>query len=69
MSGLTEGALNNRLRSYSWPGNVRELENVLGRAMIFLNPQEEWIDEDHISFMESEEHEEKEQTGTGCQSI
>jgi transcriptional regulator with PAS, ATPase and Fis domain len=60
VSGLTEGALN-RLRSYSWPGNVRELENVLGRAMIFLNPQEEWIDEDHISFMESEEQEEKEQ--------
>ncbi|MGD7062577.1 sigma 54-interacting transcriptional regulator [Bacillus altitudinis] len=60
VSGLTDHALN-RLRSYSWPGNVRELENVLGRAMIFLNPQEEWIDEAHIAFMESEEHEEKEQ--------
>lgn len=57
--GLTEHALN-RLRSYSWPGNVRELENVLGRAMIFLNPQEEWIDEGHIAFMESDENEEKE---------
>ncbi|MGD6975995.1 sigma 54-interacting transcriptional regulator [Bacillus altitudinis] len=60
VSGLTDHALN-RLRSYSWPGNVRELENVLGRAMIFLNPQEEWIDEAHIAFMESDEHEEKEQ--------
>lgn len=60
VSGLTDRALN-RLRSYGWPGNVRELENVLGRAMIFLNPQEEWIDEAHIAFMESEEHEEKEQ--------
>ncbi|MED1481846.1 sigma-54-dependent Fis family transcriptional regulator [Bacillus altitudinis] len=60
VSGLTDRALN-RLRSYSWPGNVRELENVLGRAMIFLNPQEEWIDEAHIAFMESDEHEEKEQ--------
>ncbi|AHL72011.1 sigma-54 interaction domain-containing protein [Bacillus altitudinis] len=60
VSGLTDRALH-RLRSYSWPGNVRELENVLGRAMIFLNPQEEWIDEAHIAFMESEEHEEKEQ--------
>ncbi|USY49830.1 sigma-54-dependent Fis family transcriptional regulator [Bacillus altitudinis] len=60
VSGLTDRALN-RLRSYSWPGNVRELENVLGRAMIFLNPQEEWIDEAHIAFMESEEHDEKEQ--------
>lgn len=58
--GLTEQALH-RLRSYKWPGNVRELENVLGRAMIFLNPQEEWIDEGHISFMESEDQEEKEQ--------
>lgn len=58
--GLTEQALK-RLRSYKWPGNVRELENVLGRAMIFLNPQEEWIDEGHISFMESEDQEEKEQ--------
>ncbi|WP_178896859.1 sigma-54 interaction domain-containing protein [Bacillus altitudinis] len=60
VSGLTDRALN-RLRSYSWPGNVRELENVLGRAMIFLYPQEEWIDEAHIAFMESDEHEEKEQ--------
>ncbi|ALM28726.1 MULTISPECIES: sigma-54 interaction domain-containing protein [Bacillus] len=60
VSGLTDRALH-RLRSYSWPGNVRELENVLGRAMIFLNPQEEWIDEAHIAFMESDEHEEKEQ--------
>ncbi|MEK4335697.1 MULTISPECIES: sigma-54 interaction domain-containing protein [Bacillus] len=60
VSGLTDRALN-RLRSYSWPGNVRELENVLGRAMIFLNPQEEWIDEAHIAFMESDDHEEKEQ--------
>ncbi|WP_181891652.1 sigma-54 interaction domain-containing protein [Bacillus altitudinis] len=59
VSGLTDRALH-RLRSYSWPGNVRELENVLGRAMIFLNPQEEWIDEAHIAFMESDEHEEKE---------
>ncbi|MBR3380079.1 MAG: sigma 54-interacting transcriptional regulator, partial [Bacillus sp. (in: Bacteria)] len=58
--GLTEQALH-RLRSYKWPGNVRELENVLGRAMIFLNPQEEWIDEGHISIMESEDQEEKEQ--------
>ncbi|MDM5298674.1 sigma 54-interacting transcriptional regulator [Bacillus pumilus] len=58
--GLTTNALN-RLRSYSWPGNVRELENVLGRAMIFLNPQEEWIDEGHIAFMETEGKEEKEQ--------
>lgn len=60
VSGLTEQALK-ILRSYKWPGNVRELENVLGRAMIFLNPQEEWIDEGHISFMESEDQEEKEQ--------
>ncbi|MGE6629381.1 sigma 54-interacting transcriptional regulator [Bacillus sp. NPDC077027] len=59
VKGLTEKALL-RLRSYQWPGNVRELENVLGRAMIFLNPQEEWIDDAHISFMDVEKHQEGE---------
>ena len=26
------------LKEYNWPGNVRELENVLSRAMIYMNP-------------------------------
>lgn len=27
------------LRYYSWPGNVRELENVVARAVIFMDPE------------------------------
>lgn len=33
---------------YDWPGNVRELENVLGRAMIFLNYSETIIEVYHL---------------------
>ncbi|MEG9464008.1 MAG: sigma 54-interacting transcriptional regulator, partial [Bacillus amyloliquefaciens] len=40
VKGLTPNALR-ALSAYSWPGNVRELENVLGRAMIFLEPHME----------------------------
>ena len=28
----------NKLQQYDWPGNVRELENVLSRAMIYIEP-------------------------------
>jgi transcriptional regulator with PAS, ATPase and Fis domain len=28
------------LAAYEWPGNVRELENVLGRALISMRPQD-----------------------------
>lgn len=28
----------NKLQKYDWPGNVRELENVLSRAMIYIEP-------------------------------
>jgi len=34
---ITGDALN-MLKSYDWPGNVRELENVLSRAMIYMDP-------------------------------
>lgn len=34
---ISEEAMN-RLRQYDWPGNVRELENVLSRAMIYIEP-------------------------------
>ncbi|MDN4607768.1 sigma-54 interaction domain-containing protein [Sporosarcina highlanderae] len=36
----------NRLRQYEWPGNVRELENVLSRAMIYIEPGSTIIRED-----------------------
>jgi transcriptional regulator with PAS, ATPase and Fis domain len=39
---------------YPWPGNVRELENVLGRAMINMRPQERIIDTPHLPLLECE---------------
>ncbi len=47
VKGLTKNALKS-LKARKWPGNVRELENVLERAMIFLKPQMEWIDLEHL---------------------
>ncbi len=53
VKGLTPNALR-ALSAYSWPGNVRELENVLGRAMIFLEPHMERIEQQHLPVFESE---------------
>lgn len=36
------------LKSYQWPGNIRELENVIGRAMIYMDMNEEEIEKKHI---------------------
>ncbi|GAA0602831.1 sigma-54-dependent Fis family transcriptional regulator [Virgibacillus siamensis] len=36
------------LKTYHWPGNVRELENVIGRAMIYMDMNEEVIQKNHI---------------------
>ncbi len=36
------------LRMYDWPGNVRELENVISRAMIFMNINEKILTEKNI---------------------
>ncbi|MEH7237002.1 sigma-54-dependent Fis family transcriptional regulator [Bacillus sp. JJ1562] len=47
VEGVSEEAIN-YLYGYDWPGNVRELENVLGRAVIFMNYQERLIDVKHI---------------------
>ncbi|MGW8272994.1 MAG: sigma 54-interacting transcriptional regulator, partial [Thermodesulfovibrionales bacterium] len=33
---------------YDWPGNVRELENVLGRAMISMRPQDTVMAREHL---------------------
>jgi len=38
----------NKLANYRWPGNVRELENIIGRAMIHMNLDEEIIKERHL---------------------
>ncbi len=36
------------LIAYDWPGNVRELENVLGRAMITMRPQDRVMELQHL---------------------
>src|SRR5690606_26618674 len=47
VEGLTQEAIQYLMR-YDWHGNVRELENVLGRAVIFMNYQERLSDVQHI---------------------
>ncbi|EWG10713.1 sigma-54 interaction domain-containing protein [Cytobacillus firmus] len=47
VEGVTEQAAK-KLMAYNWPGNVRELDNILGRAIIFMNYNETKIEERHI---------------------
>ncbi|KAF0818462.1 Transcriptional regulator BkdR of isoleucine and valine catabolism operon [Bacillus sp. ZZV12-4809] len=47
IEGVTEQAVD-KLMAYDWPGNVRELDNILGRAIIFMNYSETQIEERHI---------------------
>jgi PAS domain S-box-containing protein len=47
VEGVTEAAII-QLMEYDWPGNVRELENILGRAIIFMNYYETAIDIQHL---------------------
>ncbi|MGI2326620.1 sigma 54-interacting transcriptional regulator [Planococcus sp. YIM B11945] len=47
VESITDKALQ-LLRVYDWPGNVRELENVISRAMIFMQMYEKVMTEDHI---------------------
>lgn len=47
VEGITQSALM-QLMGYDWPGNVRELENILGRAIIFMNYYETLIDVHHL---------------------
>jgi transcriptional regulator with PAS, ATPase and Fis domain len=52
VEGVTEAALL-LLMGYDWPGNVRELENILGRAIIFMNYYETFIDVHHLPELKS----------------
>ncbi|TCN22932.1 sigma-54 interaction domain-containing protein [Mesobacillus foraminis] len=47
VEGVSDAAVR-KLMQYDWPGNVRELENVLGRAIIFMNYHETVIDAIHL---------------------
>ncbi|MEH6973226.1 sigma-54-dependent Fis family transcriptional regulator [Bacillus sp. JJ675] len=66
VKGLTKKALKS-LTARKWPGNVRELENVLERAMIFLKPQMEWIDLEHLP--EADSPRKKAETGPAFADI
>ncbi len=43
-----------RLFMHNWPGNVRELENVISRAMIFMDYHETVIETKHLSHLEKQ---------------
>lgn len=60
VEGLTDSAIS-YLQSYEWPGNVRELENILGRAIIFMNYNEIYIDVHHLPPLHKEEQTELKQ--------
>ncbi len=60
VEGLTDSAIS-YLQSYQWPGNVRELENILGRAIIFMNYNEIYIDVHHLPPLHTEEQTEVKQ--------
>ena len=47
VKSITDSALE-KLRHYHWPGNIRELENVISRAIIFLDVTEEVINYHHL---------------------
>jgi transcriptional regulator with PAS, ATPase and Fis domain len=49
------------LIKYDWPGNVRELENVLGRAIIFMEHHETEIEWKHIPMLQLSQKERKAQ--------
>jgi len=47
VEGITKEAID-ILKRYDWPGNVRELENILGRAIIFMDHNDNFIDTHHL---------------------
>ena len=37
------------MANYAWPGNVRQLEMVLKVALVFMDPDESTLTEEHLS--------------------
>jgi PAS domain S-box-containing protein len=54
VEGISDQAMN-YLMSYDWPGNVRELENVIGRAIIFMQYNETIIEEKHLPSLQQKQ--------------
>jgi len=53
VEGMSQPAVD-MLMNYNWPGNARELENIVGRAMINMRPQDPMIDTEHLPLLECE---------------
>ncbi|MDY0396492.1 sigma 54-interacting transcriptional regulator [Virgibacillus halophilus] len=55
VKSISEEAID-QLYHYDWPGNVRELENVIGRAMIYMDISKEIIETAHLPNLSGEMH-------------
>ncbi|TFE03180.1 sigma 54-interacting transcriptional regulator [Jeotgalibacillus salarius] len=62
VKGISKEALE-QLMDHNWPGNVRELENVLSRAMIFMDQKEEIIEQKHLIPLQTERSFKREMNG------
>ncbi|WP_035509011.1 sigma-54-dependent Fis family transcriptional regulator [Halobacillus karajensis] len=51
------------LKEYDWPGNVRELENIIGRAMIYMENMEDTIRSEHLPRLRKASQEKDKQQG------
>lgn len=61
-----------KLQHYDWPGNVRELENVISRAIIFMDISDHTIEYDHIIDLGQNQpvkNETNDREGIGTQSL
>lgn len=54
MKSIDEEAIS-YLKRYEWPGNVRELENIIGRAMIYMDINEDAISKKHLPNLRTDE--------------
>lgn len=55
VQSITESALQ-RLMAYDWPGNIRELENVISRAVIFMEINAKTIQLIDLPTLKNEQH-------------
>ena len=60
VNSISDRALD-KLRHYDWPGNVRELENVISRAIIFMDISDQTIEFHHIRDLDTKDEQTKHQ--------